>query len=160
MGGALRLSEEKLAEDKRALARGWYCDEGEAFDSLDCIALVVKDCAPRDPSVSTIRAVLGAKGSGIVNPLDERGVLKEAQDSNGTRIQLTDEGVTYGEEFVAFDEMGGVTSIPQDRVGNSLFDVTVLLKNGPPDLVICGLPEHIAAPLRQRIDSILSERYT
>jgi hypothetical protein len=160
MGGALRLSEEKLAEDKRALARGWYCDPGGAFDSLDCMALEVKDCAPRGPSALKIRADLAAIVPGIVNPFDERGVLKEAQDSNGTRIQLTDEGVTYGEEFVAFDEMGGVTSIPQDRVGNSLFDVTVLLKNGPPDLVICGLPEHIAAPLRQRIDSILSERYT
>ncbi len=160
MGGALRLPEEKLAEDKRALAHGWYCDPGGAFDSLDCMALEVKDCAPRGPSVSKIRADLAAIVPGIVSPYDETGVLMEAQDANGTRIQLTDEGVTYGEEFVAFDEMGGVTSIPQDRVGNSPFHVTVLLKNGPPDLVIRDLPEHIAAPLRQKIGSILHERYT
>jgi hypothetical protein len=159
MRGALRLSEEKLEKDRRALAHGWYCDQGGAFDSMDCMILEVKDCAPRAPSALKIRADLTAKVPGIVNPFDERGGLMEAQDSNGTRIQLTDEGVTYGEEFVAFDEMGGVTSIPQDRVGNSPFDVTVILKNGPPDLVIRDLPEHIATPLRQRLDSILLERY-
>jgi hypothetical protein len=160
MGGALSLSEEKLEKDRRALARGWYCDPSGAFDSMDCMALVMKDCAPRGPSALKIRADLAAKVPRIVNPFDESGVLMETQDSNGTRIQLTYEGVTYGEEFVAFDEISGVTSIPQDRVGNSPFDVTVLLKNGPPDLVIRDLAEHIAAPLRQKIGSILYERYT
>ncbi len=83
----------------------------------------------------------------------------EAQDGNGTRVRLTDDGVTYGEQFVAFDEMGGVQSIPQRTVGESLFNVTVLLKNGPPDLVIPDLPKDIATPLSRGIGRILSERY-
>jgi hypothetical protein len=83
----------------------------------------------------------------------------EAQDANGVRILLTDDGVTYGDRFVAFDEMGGIQAIPQHPAGESLFNVTVVLKNGPPDLVIPDLPDHIATPLSRGIGSVLRARY-
>lgn len=83
----------------------------------------------------------------------------DAQDASGTRILLTDDGVTYGDRFVAFDKMRGIQSMPQHMAGEDLCDVTVLLKNGPPDLVIRNLPEDIATPLSRDIGSILRGRY-
>ena len=38
----------------------------------------------------------------------------ETQDIYGTRIRLTRDGLTYGEEFVPFAEMGGqATGVPR-----------------------------------------------
>jgi hypothetical protein len=34
------------------------------------------------------------------------------QDVYGTRIRLTREGLTYGEEFLSFDEMGNMQPAP------------------------------------------------
>ncbi len=60
----------------------------------------------------------------------------EAQDIYGTRIRLTRDGLTYGEEFVPFAEMGGRQ--PESHVfwnpGTRLFEVAVLRRNGP-DLI-------------------------
>jgi hypothetical protein len=85
----------------------------------------------------------------------------EAQDIYGTRISLTRDGLTYGEEFVPFTEMGGRQ--PESHVflnpGTRLFEVGVFRRNGP-DLIIGNLDLHAAEQLREAIIQALRERYT
>ena len=89
------------------------------------------------------------------------GGFTEAQDMYGTRIRLTRDGLSYGEEFVAFAEMGGTQ--PESHVvwnpGTRLFEVAVSRRNDP-DLVIKNLPLHTAEQLREAIIVALRERYT
>ncbi len=84
--------------------------------------------------------------------MDERQGSTEAQDIYGTRIRLTREGLTYGEEFAPFAEMG--RKQPEPHVfwnpGTRLFEVAVLRRNGP-DLIIKNLPSHTANQLRDAI---------
>jgi hypothetical protein len=93
--------------------------------------------------------------------VDERLGSTEAQDIYGTRIRLTREGLTYGEQFVPFEEMGGRQ--PESHViwnpGTRLFEVAVFRRNGP-DLIIGNLPLHTAEQLRETIIEALRERYT
>jgi hypothetical protein len=93
--------------------------------------------------------------------VDERQGSTEAQDIYGTRIRLTQDGLTYGEEFVPFAEMGGRQ--PESHVfwnpGTRLFEVAVLRRNGP-DLIIKNLPLHTAEQLREAIIDALRERCT
>ncbi len=93
--------------------------------------------------------------------MDERRGSTEAQDIYGTRIRLTRNGLSYGEEFVPFEEMGGVQ--PEAHVfwnpGTRLFEVTVFRRNDP-DLVIKNLPLHTADRLKEAIIDALRERYT
>ena len=93
--------------------------------------------------------------------MDERQGSTETQDIYGTRIRLTREGLTYGEEFVPFAEMG--RKQPEPRVfwnpSTRLFEVAVLRRNGP-DLIIKNLPLHTADQLREAIIDALRERYT
>jgi hypothetical protein len=93
--------------------------------------------------------------------VDERQGSTEAQDIYGTRIRLTREGLTYGEEFVPFAEMGGKQ--PESHVlwnpGTRLFEVAVLRRNGP-DLIIKNLSSHTADQLREAIIDALRKRYT
>jgi hypothetical protein len=93
--------------------------------------------------------------------VDERQGSTETQDTNGTRIRLTRDGLTYGEEFVPFVEMGGTQ--PESRVfwnpGTRLFEVAVSRRNGP-DLIVKNLPLHTADQLREAIIDALRERYT
>ena len=93
--------------------------------------------------------------------MDERLGSTEAQDIYGTRIRLTREGLTYGEQFVPFEEMGGRQ--PESHViwnpGTRLFEVAVFRRNGP-DLIIGNLPLHTAEQLRETIIEALRERYT
>ena len=93
--------------------------------------------------------------------MDERLGSTEAQDIYGTRIRLTREGLTYGEQFVPFEEMGGRQ--PESHViwnpGTRLFEVAVFRRNGP-DLIIGNLPLHTAEQLRKTIIEALRERYT
>jgi len=93
--------------------------------------------------------------------VDERLGSTEAQDIYGTRIRLTREGLTYGEQFVPFEEMGGRQ--PESHViwnpGTRLFDVAVFRRNGP-DLIIGNLPLHTAEQLRETIIEALRKRYT
>ena len=74
------------------------------------------------------------------------------QDIYGTRIRLTRDGLTVGEEFVPFAEMGGMQ--PESHVfwnpGTRLFEVAVLRRNGS-DLIIKNLPSHTANQLRDAI---------
>jgi hypothetical protein len=83
----------------------------------------------------------------------------ETQDVYGTPIRLTPEGLSYGEEFVAFAEMGD--GQPQAHVfwnpGTKLFEVTVLRRNGP-DLLIKHLSLHTAERLSEAIIDVLRER--
>jgi hypothetical protein len=83
------------------------------------------------------------------------------QDIYGTRIRLTRDGLTYGEEFVPFDEMGNMHPAPDTfwNPGTNLFEVTVVRRNGP-DLVIKNLPLQTADRLREAIIDALRERYT
>jgi hypothetical protein len=85
----------------------------------------------------------------------------EDQDIYGTRIRLTRGGLTYGEEFVPFAELGGRQ--PESPVfwnpGTRLFEVTVVRRNGP-DLVIRNLPLPTANHLREALIDALRERYT
>ena len=93
--------------------------------------------------------------------MDERQGSTETQDIYGTRIRLTREGLTYGEEFVPFDEMG--RKQPEPHVfwnpSTRLFEVAVLRRNGP-DLIIKNLPSHTADQLREAIIDALRERLT
>jgi hypothetical protein len=85
----------------------------------------------------------------------------EDQDIYGTRIRLTRDGLTYGEEFVPFAELGGRQ--PESSVfwnpGARLFEVTVVRRNGP-DLIIRNLSLHTAEQLREALIDGLRERYT
>ncbi len=91
---------------------------------------------------------------------DERKVSTEAQDLYGTRIRLTRDGLTYGEEFVPFDEMGNMQPEPDTfwNPGTNLFEVTVFRRNGP-NVVVKNLPLQTADRLRQAIIDALRERY-
>jgi hypothetical protein len=92
---------------------------------------------------------------------NERKGATEAQDIYGTRIRLTREGLTYGEQFVPFDEMANIPLAPDTfwNPGTNLFEVTVVRRNGP-DLVIKNLPLQTADRLREAIIDALRERYT
>jgi hypothetical protein len=93
--------------------------------------------------------------------VDKRLGSTEAQDIYGTRIRLTREGLTVGEEFVPFGEMGGRQ--PESHVflnpGTRLFEVAVFRRNGP-DLIIGNLPLHTADQLSAAIIEALHKRYT
>ena len=90
-----------------------------------------------------------------------KGASVETQDIYGRRIRLTREGLTYGEEFVPFDEMGNMQPGPATfwNPGTNLFEVTVVRRNGP-DLVIKNLPLQTANRLKEAIIDALRERYT
>ena len=85
----------------------------------------------------------------------------EVQDIYGTRIRLTRDGLTYGEEFVPFTEMGGRQ--PEAHVfwnpGTKLFEVVVFRRNDP-DLIIKNLPLHRAEQLREATIHALRTPYT
>ena len=93
--------------------------------------------------------------------MDERLGSTEAQDIYGTRIRLTRDGLTYGEVFVPFGEVGGRQ--PESHVfwnpGTKLFEVAVFRRNGP-DLIIGNLPLHTADQLSAAIIEALHKRYT
>jgi hypothetical protein len=93
--------------------------------------------------------------------VDERRRTTEAQDVYGTRIRLTRDGLTYGEEFLPFDEMGNMQPAPNTfwNPGTRMFEVTVVRRNGP-DLVIKNLPPQTADRLREAIFDALRQRYT
>ena len=98
---------------------------------------------------------------GVGGRENERTGASEAQDMYGTRILLTREGLTYGEQFVPFGEMGDMQPAPHTfwNPGTNLFEVTVVRRNGP-DLVIKNLPLQTAHRLREAIIDALRERYT
>ena len=93
--------------------------------------------------------------------MDGRLGSTEAQDIYGMRISLTRDGITYGEQFVPFAEMGGRQPEPHVFLnpGTGLFEITVFRRNGT-DLIIGNLPLHTADPLREAIIEALRERYT
>lgn len=83
----------------------------------------------------------------------------EAQDVYGTHIRLSRNGLTYGEEFVSFEEMGSMRPASHTfwNPGTNLFEVTVVRRNGA-DLVIKNLPLQIADQLEAAIINALRER--
>ena len=93
--------------------------------------------------------------------MDKRLGSMEAQDIYGTRVRLTRDGFTVGEEFVPFGEMGGRQ--PESHVflnpGTRLFEVAIFRRNGP-DLIIGNLPLHTADQLSAAIIEALHKRYT
>ena len=84
----------------------------------------------------------------------------EARDIYGTRIRLTRDGLTYGEEFVPFGEMGGRK--PESyffwNPATRLFEVAIYRRNGQ-ELIIKDLPLHTAEQLSEAIIVALRERY-
>ncbi len=90
---------------------------------------------------------------------DERKGATEARDIYGKRIRLTRDGLTYGEEFVPFEEMGNMqpASDTMWNPGTNLFEVTVSRCNGP-ELVIKNLPLQTAEQLRGAMIEALRER--
>ena len=92
---------------------------------------------------------------------ERRGSTTEAQDIYGTRIRLTRDGLTYGEEFVPFAEMGGKQ--PEAHVfwnpGTRLFEVAVSRRNKP-DLIIKNLPLRTAYQLRKAMIEALCKHHT
>ena len=93
--------------------------------------------------------------------MDERQGSTEAQDIYGTRIRLTCDGLTYGEEFTPFEVMGGRQ--PESHVFwnpvTRLFEVAVSRRNGP-DLIIKNLPLQNAEQLGAAIIDALHKRHT
>jgi len=118
---------------------------------------------PTARAVGTIVLITGTDGvpGGVGGQADERQGSTEAQDLYGTRIRLTRDGLTVGEKFVPFTEMGGRQ--PESDVswnpGTRLFELVVFRRNGP-DLIIGNLPSHTAEQLREAIIEALRERYT
>ena len=90
---------------------------------------------------------------------DERRQTTEAQDVYGTRIRLTRDGLAYGEEFVAFDEMDDKRPASPNiwNPATNLFEVTVYRRHGAP-LVVKNLPLRTADLLRNTIIDTLRER--
>ena len=98
---------------------------------------------------------------GVGGQANERQGSTETQDVYGTHIRLTRDGLTVGEKFVPFTEMGGRQ--PESDVswnpGTRLFELVVFRRNGP-DLIIGNLPLHTVEQLREAIIETLRERYT
>lgn len=94
----------------------------------------------------------------VVGYVDESRGSTEARDIYGTRIRLTQDGLTYGEEFVSFAEMVGMQPVSHIvwNPGTNFFEVTVLRRNGP-DLIVKNLPLQTAEWLRAKISAALSE---
>ena len=90
---------------------------------------------------------------------EERKGSIEAQDLYGTRIRISLDGLAYGEEFVAFDEMDD-TRPASDNLWNpvtNLFEVAVFRHHGPP-LVVKNLPPGVAERLKRAMLGALRGR--
>ena len=74
---------------------------------------------------------------------------------------MTRRGLTYGEEFVPFDEMRGVQPASHTfwNPATNLFEVTVARRSGP-DLVLKNLPPQTADRLSEAIIGALRKRRT
>ncbi|HLL39384.1 MAG TPA: hypothetical protein VK357_06915 [Rubrobacteraceae bacterium] len=90
---------------------------------------------------------------------DEKRQTTEAQDVYGTRLRLTRDGLAYGEEFVAFDEINDKQPVSPNiwNPATNLFEVTVYRRHGAP-LVVKNLPLRTADRLRNTIIDTLRER--
>ena len=88
-----------------------------------------------------------------------KGGAAEAQDVYGTCLRLTREGLAYGEEFVAFDELDDTRTASHSlwNSATNLFEVSVARRHGPP-LVVKNLPPRTADRLRRAITDALHER--
>jgi hypothetical protein len=82
------------------------------------------------------------------------------QDTYGTRIRLTQDGLTYGEEFVPFTEMGSMQPEPHFfwNPGTKLFEIAIHRRDGP-DLIVKNLSLNTAEQLREALIDALRERY-
>jgi hypothetical protein len=91
----------------------------------------------------------------------ERRQSTEAQDVYGIRVRLTRDGLTYGEKFVAFDEMDGTRPVSSNlwNPATNLLEVTVFRRHGPP-LIVKNLPLPLADRLRKEIVGALRERHS
>lgn len=74
---------------------------------------------------------------------------------------MTRDGLTYGEEFVPLDEVGGVQPASHAfwNPATNLFEVTVARRSGP-DMILRNLPPGTADRLREAIIGVLRERHT
>lgn len=90
---------------------------------------------------------------------DERGGATEAHDVYGKRIRLNRDGLTYGKDFLPFDEMIGArpASQPIWNPATNLFEVGVFRRSGA-DLVIRNLPLRTAVRLGEAITDALRKR--
>jgi hypothetical protein len=92
--------------------------------------------------------------------VDKRRGSTEAQDIYGTRIRVARDGLTYGDEFVPFAELGGMQ--PESHVfwnpGTKLFEIEVFRRNGSV-LTIKDLPLRTADQLGEAIIDALRERH-
>jgi hypothetical protein len=91
--------------------------------------------------------------------VDERRRTTEAQDVYGTSVRLTRDGLAYGEQFVAFDEMDDARPA-SDSLWNpatNLFEVAVYRRHGP-QLVVKNLHLRTADRLRKAMIDALRER--
>jgi hypothetical protein len=87
--------------------------------------------------------------------------MDAAQDIYGTRIRLTRDGLTYGEESVPFEEMGGMQPESEGfwNPGTRLFEVAVVRRNGP-GLLMKNLLLQTAEQVKAAIIDALRKRYT
>ncbi len=113
--------------------------------------------AREDDGAGSLSSIDGPCGVSV--RANERKGSTEARDVHGTRVRLDRDGVTYGAEFVPFDEMGGTWPAPQSlwNPATGLFEVVVARRNGP-DLLIKNLPLQTAERLSAAIVAALGER--
>ncbi len=92
--------------------------------------------------------------------MDERQDSTEDHDIYSTRIRLTRDGLTYGEEFVPITEISGIQ--PESyffwNPGTKLFEIAIH-RRGAPDLIVKNLSLHTAEQLREALIDALRERY-
>ena len=90
---------------------------------------------------------------------DERRGTTEARDVYGTGVRPTRDGLAYGEQFVAFDEMDDARPA-SDSLWNpatNLFEVAVYRRHGP-QLVVRNLHLRTADRLRKAVIDALRRR--
>ena len=77
------------------------------------------------------------------------------------RVRLNRDGLVYGKEIVALDEMDDTRPVPHNlwNPATNLFEVAVFRRHGPP-LVVKNLPLPIADRLRNAIVDVLHERHS
>jgi len=83
--------------------------------------------------------------------------LTEAQDLYGTPVRLTRDGLAYGEDFVALDEIDDTRPASHSlwNPATNLSEVAVFRRYGPP-LIVKNLPLQTADRLRKAIIDAVS----
>ncbi len=137
-------------------ARSWWCAPSRTSRPL--AGLPGKEEEEEEVDKRPDGAISPARRRGDGRAHERRGST-EAQDAYGTRVRLTWEGLAYGGQFVAFDEMDDKRPVSHSlwNPATSLFEVAVFRRHGP-QLIVKNLLLSTADRLRKEIIDALRER--